>query len=227
MKFLIVLILLSTIVLAQYSSLPSTSYSLTLKDKETKKLLSITATINIFDADGKLFVAKETNNGIVDIEDMPRGKYLAITEAEGYETTRKNFSVIPAAAKPMETLIMLESISEEDEEFEEEKVIQRPIIQPLQLQPPCAGCDYNKRCLPYTTRIVDEGKYLYCETDGTIQQQKQMKTSCQNNYECITNSCLDNACVDIQQRVEQLEKELQEQHSIIQKILDFFKGWFG
>ncbi len=55
----------------------------------------------------------------------------------------------------------------------------------------------------------------YC-ADGNWERQKQEGAACQNDFECSTNSCLTGKCVD-------LEKQLKEQRSLLERILRFFR----
>lgn len=51
------------------------------------------------------------------------------------------------------------------------------------------GCDFNGKCYNITER-TDK---VYC-TLGGMKQQKENKAKCNNNYECIKNVCIKNAC---------------------------------
>jgi len=77
----------------------------------------------------------------------------------------------------------------------------------------CKGClvrndDSDKsKCIPYGTRIPvsDSGglnKDSYCDVDGELKVQKSVdvkgnKVSCNDNYECESNSCSSGKCVDV------------------------------
>lgn len=80
----------------------------------------------------------------------------------------------------------------------------------------------------YGTRLVSpEGKPVYCDVDSVFKPQKPLGESCQNNYECLSNSCADQQCISVEERIQAVEKELKEQRGILQKIMDFFKRLFG
>src|SRR3989338_6395927 len=82
------------------------------------------------------------------------------------------------------------------------------------------GCLKNEKCLPFGTRLVDEGNGLYCDTDSSFRNQKQENEACQNNYECVTNTCSSGVCTDI-------NKQLAEQKSLLKKIVDWLGKFFG
>ncbi|MBI4148269.1 hypothetical protein HY490_03175 [Candidatus Woesearchaeota archaeon] len=89
----------------------------------------------------------------------------------------------------------------------------------------CAGCQTSQGCLPIGMRaVVNEPSY--CDTDGVMRPQKVIDVSCQNNHECASNSCLGGSCRDIDQRFEQIENELKEQKSLLQRVLDFLSNLF-
>lgn len=107
-------------------------------------------------------------------------------------------------------------------------------IAPVQLpvesvpQEKCKGCEINNRCLQFGIRLVaDSGIPSYCDWDKMLKAQKQNKKPCQNNYECLSNNCGNGMCLDIEQRIQSIEKELQEQKGILQRIMDFFSKLFG
>ncbi|MEM2916275.1 MAG: hypothetical protein QXT19_02880 [Candidatus Woesearchaeota archaeon] len=113
------------------------------------------------------------------------------------------------------------------EKVEPEKVVPAADYVPPAEQP-CIGCKQNGACLQYGIRLVSlEGKPMYCDIDGAFKLQKALGESCQNNHECVSNSCADQRCVSVQERLEAVEKELKEQRGILQKIMDFFKRLFG
>jgi len=91
----------------------------------------------------------------------------------------------------------------------------------------CLGCARNSHCLQFGIRLVDEnGQPVYCDIDKTFKPQKDLGEPCQNNYECLSNSC-SQKCISVEERIEAVERELKEQRSLIEKILDFFKKLFG
>ena len=81
--------------------------------------------------------------------------------------------------------------------------------------------------MQYNARFVRNEKPVYCNLDTDVRTQKQNRDSCQNNYECLSNSCGNGICQDINERIEGIEQELKEQRSILQKILDFFSRIFS
>lgn len=73
----------------------------------------------------------------------------------------------------------------------------------------CDGCkDSNKNCYPFGTRIDNK----YCNLNKEFAAQKLNEGSCNNNYECVSNLCVNSKCIE---------------PSFLQKILDWFKNLFG
>jgi len=75
--------------------------------------------------------------------------------------------------------------------------------------PICNGCLVDSKCLPYGNRL--EGQY--CDISGNFVQQKELKGSCENNYECRSNECADGECINTA--------------GLLQKLLDFLSKIFG
>ncbi|MBI5148427.1 S-layer homology domain-containing protein [Candidatus Pacearchaeota archaeon] len=75
--------------------------------------------------------------------------------------------------------------------------------------PTCvSGCVKDTLCLPFGTRV----KGQYCEIDSQLKQQKAADVSCENNYECSTNVCIDGKCIS---------------QGLWQAFLSWFKNFFG
>jgi len=84
----------------------------------------------------------------------------------------------------------------------------------------CNGCDVNGKCIPIGTRLLVGEKEAYCGITG-LRGQELDGSSCQNNYECTSNSCLDGTCQSTEERLKALEKQVEEQAGLIQKILNW------
>lgn len=70
----------------------------------------------------------------------------------------------------------------------------------------CSGCLVEGDCYAYGYRLGNE----YCSLEGeTMLSQKSEKSSCSNNFECQTNLCLQNECVEL---------------SVIERIWNFITG---
>ena len=105
-----------------------------------------------------------------------------------------------------------------DSELQTEKTIEiKPTEEPVDLPEGrteedmvliCAGCVEQNKCFPIGYRTDEE----YCSGDETFASQKESDASCNNNFECSTNLCIDNECVS---------------SGFWQKILRFFKNLFG
>jgi len=55
----------------------------------------------------------------------------------------------------------------------------------------CQGCFKENTCYPYGYRSSSD----YCEVNNTFLIQKEAEQSCNNNFECTTNLCIDGYCV--------------------------------
>ena len=72
----------------------------------------------------------------------------------------------------------------------------------------CNGCILGDKCAPVGYRV--EGKY--CNLDSEFIEYLEAGESCDNNFECKSNLCVNDECVS---------------RGFLQKILDFFKRLFG
>jgi len=77
----------------------------------------------------------------------------------------------------------------------------------------CSGCELERGCIPYGFRTeLEIGNYkLYCDVDGELKEQKTIDAegnwaSCQNNYECESNLCSGNECVDVTSLLQEANK---------------------
>lgn len=100
-------------------------------------------------------------------------------------------------------------------------------VEPLPPEKPCVGCKKESMCLQFGIRLVDESnRPVYCDFDGFFKAQKQLGEDCQNNYECLSNSCSEK-CISYEERIEAVERELKEQRGLIDRMWGFFKRLFG
>ncbi|MBT3814045.1 hypothetical protein HOG07_01255, partial [Candidatus Woesearchaeota archaeon] len=81
------------------------------------------------------------------------------------------------------------------------------------------GCDFQNKCLPVGTKIKSGRDGLFCNWNNEMAPQLVEGESCQNNYECESNSCMSGKCMD-------LEKQLQEQQNLLNKILSWLDNFF-
>ncbi len=73
----------------------------------------------------------------------------------------------------------------------------------------CDGClDAKDNCIPISVRIGD----LYCDIDKEFKDQLKENALCNNNYECSSNLCIDNQCIE---------------SGLFKKILNWFRRVFG
>jgi hypothetical protein len=70
------------------------------------------------------------------------------------------------------------------------------------------GCTYNENCLPIGTRSDN----FYCSVEGGMKSQKPAGESCKNNFECTSNLCISDQCID---------------EGLFKRIVIWFKKLFG
>ena len=90
-------------------------------------------------------------------------------------------------------------------EWEEQCVV-------VQEVPVCNGCLKEDNCLSFGTRLKEGGKPLFCDINRAFKVQSGEEEACNNNYECMTNLCIDSKCVS---------------SGLINRIFMWFRGFFG
>ncbi len=90
---------------------------------------------------------------------------------------------------------------------------------PSDVESKCNGCIVNSNCVSYGIRLKN-GESTYCEIDGTLKEQKAIDKVCENNYECLSNSCSNGKCVDFAQ-------QLEETQGVLNKIVAWINSVFG
>lgn len=70
------------------------------------------------------------------------------------------------------------------------------------------GCMHNNKCIPLGMRDADK----YCGLNGKMTIQLNSDETCNNNFECQSNLCIDDKCIN---------------QNLIQKIIAWFKRIFG
>jgi hypothetical protein len=83
-----------------------------------------------------------------------------------------------------------------------------------------SGCDYQNKCVPVGTKIKENGDSLFCNWNGEMDNQLTVGEVCQNDYECGSNSCMSGKCLD-------LEKKLEEQQNLLNRILHWLENFFN
>ncbi len=72
----------------------------------------------------------------------------------------------------------------------------------------CDGCILGDKCVFVGYRANEK----YCELSGEFKSQKEADSSCENNFECGSNLCIDDRCVE---------------KGLFRRILEFFQKLFG
>ena len=93
----------------------------------------------------------------------------------------------------------IEIVEPEEMQQEEKSEIVKEVV--------CNGCVMDKNCYPIGYRTENQ----FCD-NKQFTNQKQADASCNNNFECSTNLCIDNECVS---------------SDFWQAIMRFFKNLFG
>jgi len=101
-----------------------------------------------------------------------------------------------------ETLTEVEIPTTEKEQITEE------------INPNCNGCYYKDSCLSFGTRLIKDNVQSYCNIDKIFIEQKEKESSCQNNYECVTNQCNDGKCGSLEEEISGFRKFLSSLFSI-------------
>jgi len=159
---------------------------------------NLDSTITIKYSDYKNNLARLSVDGIEQVVNLGETKKF---------TDEVSLMLLETSEDLAEVGIQIESkFTKKDVEQEEPKK-EKGITEPLQETKECEGCILNENCIPYSTRI--DGKF--CSIDRKIKEQKTEDSSCQNNYECVTNVCIDSKCIG---------------KGLIQKILDFLGKLF-
>lgn len=88
----------------------------------------------------------------------------------------------------------------------------------------CAGCELDDACIPYGFRIDANNRRLYCDMDKELKEQKTKDSEgnwayCQNNFECESNVCTDNECVDVGAVIEEANQFKKIVFTILCKLL--------
>lgn len=59
----------------------------------------------------------------------------------------------------------------------------------------CQGCEIGTLCVLEGEKIIQNGESLFC-INSILSPQKKSGSSCDSNYECITNFCIAGVCAD-------------------------------
>jgi len=107
-----------------------------------------------------------------------------------------------------ETEIEIEEDNEEPKEIQEKETVEVIYVESEENISCNTGCVYEDKCIPFGMRINSQ----YCGIDQTLKLQKSEANSCNNNFECKSNLCIDNRCVKT---------------GIFRSIINWFKKIFG
>jgi hypothetical protein len=82
------------------------------------------------------------------------------------------------------------------------------------------GCSWQESCINYGTRLLEGNNAKFCDITKKLTEQKRDDSSCQNNYECLSNSCINAKCGN-------LEQDIKDTKNMVQKIMEWIKNIFG
>jgi hypothetical protein len=91
----------------------------------------------------------------------------------------------------------------------------------------CPGCRKNGACMQIGIRFLEGDEPVYCDIDHAFKPQLENGKACMNNYECLSNTCSDGVCQSMSEQIKGIQKELEEQKGILEKIMGFFKRMFS
>jgi len=87
----------------------------------------------------------------------------------------------------------------------------------------CTGCPYSGTCAPFGYRTTINSSQVYCDINNKFISQKNSNSSCSNDFECITNSCISGVCKDLTLEIEQTKTALEQILEVLNSILVFLK----
>ncbi len=91
----------------------------------------------------------------------------------------------------------------------------------------CPGCRKNGACIQIGIRFLEGDEPVYCDIDNAFKPQRENDKACMNNYECLSNTCQDGVCQSMGEQIKGIQRELEEQKGILEKIMGFFKRMFS
>jgi hypothetical protein len=80
----------------------------------------------------------------------------------------------------------------------------------------CYGCIFGESCIPIGYRT--SGKY--CDIKNNLKDKKKYNESCENNFECWSNQCIEGECIN-------LSKEIKSNTGWLKKIWCFLTNIFS
>ena len=90
----------------------------------------------------------------------------------------------------------------------------------------CSGCLFGNSCYSIGIRIVKDNEPSYCDVNKTIKSQKNLDSSCENNFECKSNECSVGKCIFLEGEVQELKTDIKSLEEEVQKVkseVSFFK----
>jgi len=139
---------------------------------------------------------------------------IAVSTSGGYEMRQCQITVFGSA-------------EEEVEIVEEEIVVPISGVVPISRDGSCIGCVVGNSCITNGIRFLRDNTPSFCDFAGNINEQKEDEEACQNDYECLSNTCGNGECQDFGERLEALEQEVKETKGILNRIFGWLARIFG
>jgi hypothetical protein len=149
-----------------------------------------------------------TDDHLIDVAKAYLDKFPSSLEDEYIETVE---------AEEESEEIEFEEISTNEEVIEEVVEAEEEVNEEIF----CNGCVTEQNtCAPFWTKLLDNEVAVYCDIDTEWKQQKELEEACQNNFECLSNQCINGACEDVVQQIK-------EAQGFIDKLITLIKNIFG
>jgi len=187
--------------------------------------LTATKCVSIYSWGYSYFGLEASKMTLAEVYVDPLNEYGENNENNNYKKTEKRPDLVKETEKESSMLPAYDETKVDENEKTKEMlpaydetritVVSKPKLENCE-----NSCEYLGRCLPIGTKIKDREGAKFCNWDNKMLPQLAEAENCQNDYECLSNSCSNNKCLD-------LEKKLQEQQNMLEKILAWLGRIFG
>ena len=152
----------------------------------------------------------------------------SVNEKPVLEESEQEQTIPPLPIEKNEETVEEESVPQKksviNKEENNENILTGEAILPLN-ENVCNGCTYKEKCLLVGTRISTETE-VYCDIDWVFRQQSKTETACDNNYECKTNLCSNQRCIDLSSSINEIKEDVKESKGLLTKIWGWIKKLF-
>ena len=148
------------------------------------------------------------------------GDNICDTNLDGYGNTEDKLSCPQDCDPNYKDEIIAKKLEAQKEMDKEKNILEETIKTEKQ------GCEIDGTRVPYGYRYLVDNQYVYCTIKNEWLPQKEKGIMCINNHECRSNQCVNDVCVDLQEQIDTLKKQTDENTSLLQKIMSFFRNFF-